>query len=101
MIGWLLSHGPARKAPGLILTAAAILLFLLNLVFSRWALRPVQQAWAQQQQFIAEYLAGETILSHQAIQTYRHTLRQTRPILPVVRSFGLHHRLVGLIENRP
>jgi hypothetical protein len=28
---WLLTHGPARKAPGLILTAAAILLFLLNL----------------------------------------------------------------------
>ena len=31
VIGWLLSHGPARKALGLILTAAAILLFLLNL----------------------------------------------------------------------
>jgi hypothetical protein len=31
VIGWLLSHGPARKAQGLILTAAAILLFLLNL----------------------------------------------------------------------
>lgn len=31
MIGWLLAHGPARKALGLILTAAAILLFLLNL----------------------------------------------------------------------
>ena len=31
MIGWLLTHGPARKALGLILTAAAILLFLLNL----------------------------------------------------------------------
>lgn len=31
MIGWLLSHGPARKALGLILTAATILLFLLNL----------------------------------------------------------------------
>lgn len=31
MIGWLLPHGPARKALGLILTAAAILLFLLNL----------------------------------------------------------------------
>lgn len=28
---WLLTHGPARKALGLILTAAAILLFLLNL----------------------------------------------------------------------
>ena len=28
---WLLAHGPARKALGLILTAAAILLFLLNL----------------------------------------------------------------------
>ena len=31
MIGWLLSHCPARKALGLILVAAAILLFLLNL----------------------------------------------------------------------
>ena len=30
MIGWLLTHGPARKALGLILIAAAILLFLLN-----------------------------------------------------------------------
>lgn len=31
MIGWLLSHGPARKALGLILTATAILLFVMNL----------------------------------------------------------------------
>ena len=31
MIGWLLTHGPARKALGLILAAAAILLVLLNL----------------------------------------------------------------------
>jgi hypothetical protein len=31
VIGWLLTHGPARKALGLILTAAAILLFLMNL----------------------------------------------------------------------
>ncbi len=31
MIGWVLTHGPARKALGLILIAAAILLFLLNL----------------------------------------------------------------------
>ena len=31
MIGWLLTHGPARKAPGLFVFAAAILLFLLNL----------------------------------------------------------------------
>ena len=31
MIGWLLTHGLARKALGLILTSAAILLFLLNL----------------------------------------------------------------------
>ncbi len=30
-MGWLLTHGPARKALGLILTTAAILLFLLNL----------------------------------------------------------------------
>lgn len=28
---WLLTHGPARKALGPMLTAAAILLFLLNL----------------------------------------------------------------------
>ena len=31
MIGWLLTRGPARKALGLILGAATILLFLLNL----------------------------------------------------------------------
>lgn len=31
MISWLLTHGPARKALGLIIAAAAILLFLLNL----------------------------------------------------------------------
>ncbi|MFN3993942.1 MAG: hypothetical protein ACK4IU_13655 [Tabrizicola flagellatus] len=31
MIGWLLTHGPARKALGLFLAAAAILLFLMNL----------------------------------------------------------------------
>lgn len=31
MISWLLTHGPARKALGLILAAAAILLFLMNL----------------------------------------------------------------------
>ncbi|TBN46024.1 hypothetical protein EYF88_17080 [Paracoccus sediminis] len=30
-MGWLLPHGPARKALGLLLAAAAILLFLLNL----------------------------------------------------------------------
>ncbi|MCJ8140074.1 hypothetical protein [Falsirhodobacter halotolerans] len=31
MIGLLLTHGPVRKALGLILTAGAILLFLFNL----------------------------------------------------------------------
>lgn len=31
MIGFLLTHSPARKALGLILAAAVILLFLLNL----------------------------------------------------------------------
>ena len=31
MIGWLLTHSPARRVLGLILAAAAILLFLLNL----------------------------------------------------------------------
>ncbi|OWJ91976.1 hypothetical protein CDV54_14220 [Paracoccus yeei] len=30
-MGWLLTHGPARKALGLFVSAAAILLFLLNL----------------------------------------------------------------------
>nr|WP_151718803.1 hypothetical protein [Gemmobacter serpentinus] len=30
-MGWLLTHGPARRALGLILAAAAIMLFLLNL----------------------------------------------------------------------
>nr|WP_108130901.1 hypothetical protein [Gemmobacter caeni] len=30
-MGWLLTNGPARKVLGLILTAAAILLFLFNL----------------------------------------------------------------------
>jgi signal transduction histidine kinase len=33
---------------------ALSLLLLLNLFFSRWALGPVQQAWTQQQQFIAD-----------------------------------------------
>lgn len=31
MILWLLTHGPARKALGVILAAAVILLFLMNL----------------------------------------------------------------------
>ncbi len=31
MIGWLLTQRPARRALGLILAAAAVLLFLLNL----------------------------------------------------------------------
>ena len=33
---------------------ALALLFLLNILFSRWALGPVQRAWSQQQQFIAD-----------------------------------------------
>ena len=33
---------------------AMAVLFLLNLLFSRWALRPVQQAWNRQQQFVAD-----------------------------------------------
>ncbi len=33
---------------------ALAVLFLLNLAFSRWALTPVQQAWTQQQQFVAD-----------------------------------------------
>jgi hypothetical protein len=36
---WLLTQGPARKALGLILTAAAILLFLLNLMPERKTMR--------------------------------------------------------------
>lgn len=31
MIGWILTHGPARRVLGLILAAATILLFLMNL----------------------------------------------------------------------
>jgi hypothetical protein len=31
VIGWLLTQGPARKALGLILAAATILLFMMNL----------------------------------------------------------------------
>ncbi len=38
---------------GVGLGALAVLL-LLNLLFSRWALGPVQRAWTQQQQFIAD-----------------------------------------------
>lgn len=34
--------------------AALLVLFVFNLLFSRWALRPVQRAWQQQQQFIAD-----------------------------------------------
>jgi len=38
---------------------------------------------------------------NQAIQTHRHALRQTRQVLPLVRSPRLRFRLVGVIENRP
>ena len=34
--------------------AALAAFFVISLFFSRWALRPVQRAWAQQQQFIAD-----------------------------------------------
>lgn len=33
---------------------ALLVLFAFNLLFSRWALRPVQRAWEQQQRFIAD-----------------------------------------------
>ena len=48
--GWR-SLALVRTAVGL---GALGLLFLLILVFSRWARRRVQQAWAQQQQFTAD-----------------------------------------------
>ena len=41
------------------------------------------------------------LLPYQAIQTYRHTLRQTCQLIPGVRSSGLRHRMADLIENRP
>ena len=41
------------------------------------------------------------LLPYQAIQTYRHTLRQTCQHFPGVRSSGLRHRMADLIEYRP
>lgn len=38
----------------LVWIAAMIALFLINLAFSRWALRPVQTAWQQQARFLAD-----------------------------------------------
>lgn len=38
----------------LLFIAASFLFFLLSLYLSRWALRPVEQAWQQQNQFIAD-----------------------------------------------
>lgn len=55
------ADGAAANAwQGLALSLAGIgpgaltLWLLLNLLLSRWALRPVEQAWTQQQQFIAD-----------------------------------------------
>lgn len=48
--GW---RGLAWGLTGVGLVALAIL-FVFNLLFSRWALRPVQRAWQQQRQFIAD-----------------------------------------------
>lgn len=48
--GW---HGLALGLAG-VGVAALGLLFLLNLLFSQWALGPVQRAWSQQQQFMAD-----------------------------------------------
>ena len=39
---------------GIIGLGALVVLLALNLLFSRWALRPVQHAWNQQQQFVAD-----------------------------------------------
>ncbi len=61
--GWLVAFaggGAANAWQGLAWGLAGIgvmalgLLFLLNLRFSRWALGPVQRAWNQQQQFVAD-----------------------------------------------
>lgn len=38
----------------LLFLAALLLFFFLSLFLSRWALQPVEQAWAQQNQFIAD-----------------------------------------------
>lgn len=48
--GW---KGLAWGLFGIGLIALAVL-FVFNLLFSRWALRPVQKAWRQQQQFVAD-----------------------------------------------
>lgn len=81
------------RSLALVLTAVGLgalgLLFLLNLVFSRWALRPVQQAWAQQQQFIADashelktpltvILANNAILRQRGSDTIASGLRAPR-----------------------
>ena len=46
-------HSLAWSLAGIGVGALGVL-FLLNLHLSRWALRPVQRAWTQQQQFIAD-----------------------------------------------
>ena len=65
------------------------------------SLQPTQPACLR-----SPYLQGPQsdralLLSHQAIQTHRHALRQTRTVIPVLRSSRLRFRLVGVIENRP
>lgn len=71
---------------------ALIVLFLLNLLFSRWALKPVETAWRQQQTFVADashelktpltvILANNAILRSQpeaTIQSQDHWIESTR-----------------------
>jgi len=40
-------------------------------------------------------------LKHFRRQTHRHTLRQTRQVVPLLHSSCMRLRLVGLIENSP
>ena len=56
----------------------------------------VRSAHLQEPQFDRAFLQP-----HQALQTYRYTLRQTCKILPVVRSSRLRFRMADLIENTP
>ena len=56
----------------------------------------VRSASLQRSQFDRAFL-----LSHQAIQTHRHALRQTRHVFSGVHPYRMCFRLAGLIENRP
>lgn len=39
---------------GMIFAAGMVLFFLISLLLARWAVRPVEQAWEQQRQFVAD-----------------------------------------------